>query len=554
MSTVLDLANAIFPDIKETVADLEKRYPKRNLVDGAEVTRFAPSPTGFLHTGSLFTSLVGQKVANQSGGIFYIRLEDTDTKREISGSGESLIEQMKVFGVVNDEGYFGSYEKGDYGPYIQSKRADIYKIVIKDLLLRGRAYPCFCTKEELDSLRKTQEENKVIPGYYGEYARCRNLSLDEQIRLIQEGKPYVIRFRSLGNHENKIEANDLVRGHLELSENDQDIVIYKSDGLPTYHFAHLVDDHFMRTTIVSRGEEWLPSLPIHLELFNSMGWEAPKYAHVPVIMKMDNGVRRKLSKRKDSEAACSFFLQDGYPVYALKQYLFTIANSNYEEWQIQNKDLKLEDFKFTFAKMSLDGALFDIDKLRYFSKELLSSYSGEKMKEEAKKWAKQYCEELYNLIISDEEYFAKIMNIEKDKENPRKDYEKYSEILNKVKFFYNQYYLDMMTQPLPWNPNMDKEVIKNVLNDFASTTNFDKVNEQEWFAGLKELAARHHFAENNKAFKANKDLYLGHIGDVAEMVRIALTSSKQSPNIYYVLNILGLEEVKNRIALAISKL
>lgn len=554
MSTVLDLANAIFPDIKETVADLEKRYPKRNLVDGAEVTRFAPSPTGFLHTGSLFTSLVGQKVANQSGGIFYIRLEDTDTKREISGSGESLIEQMKVFGVVNDEGYFGSYEKGDYGPYIQSKRADIYKIVIKDLLLRGRAYPCFCTKEELDSLRKTQEENKVIPGYYGEYARCRNLSLDEQIRLIQEGKPYVIRFRSLGNHENKIEANDLVRGHLELSENDQDIVIYKSDGLPTYHFAHLVDDHFMRTTIVSRGEEWLPSLPIHLELFNSMGWEAPKYAHVPVIMKMDNGVRRKLSKRKDSEAACSFFLQDGYPVYALKQYLFTIANSNYEEWQIQNKDLKLEDFKFTFAKMSLDGALFDIDKLRYFSKELLGSYSGEKMKEEAKKWAKQYCEELYNLIISDEEYFAKIMNIEKDKENPRKDYEKYSEILNKVKFFYNQYYLDMMKQPLPWNPNMDKEVIKNVLNDFASTTNFDKVNEQEWFLGLKELAARHHFAENNKAFKANKDLYLGHVGDVAEMVRIALTSSKQSPNIYYVLNILGLEEVKNRIALAISKL
>ena len=553
MSKLQELANLIFPEITETIEDLEKKYPQRDLPEGAQVTRFAPSPTGFLHTGSLFTAMVTQKVAKQSGGVFFIRLEDTDTKREIQGSGKELLDQMKVFGVVNDEGYYGDYEEGNYGPYIQSKRADIYKVVIKHLLANGRAYPCFCSKEDLDALSKEQETKKVNPGYYGEYALCRKLSVEEQIENIKNGKPYVIRFKSNGNHENKVAVTDLVRGNLELSQNDQDIVIYKSDGLPTYHFAHLVDDHFMRTTVVSRGEEWLPSLPIHLELFETMGWTAPRYAHLPVIMKMDNGIRRKLSKRKDNEAACSFFLQDGYPVYAFKQYLFTIANSNFEEWQIENKDLTLDDFTFSFSKMSLDGALFDIDKLKYFSKELLGKFKGPEMKDFVKDWAKDYNEELYGLIIRDEDYFAQIMNIEKDKENPRKDYEKCSDILEKVKFFYDEYYLEKMEAELPWNPNMDKEVIKAVLQDFADTLNYE-VPEQEWFNNLKVLGGRHNFAENNKIFKQNKDVYLGHVGDVAEMVRIALTSSKQSPNIYYVLNILKEEKIKERIAVAISKL
>ena len=297
MATLKDLANLIFPNVNETIEDLEKRYPLRDLEEGSEVTRFAPSPTGFLHTGSLFTTLVTQKVANQSNGVFFIRLEDTDTKREIAGSGKELIDQLSVFGVVPDEGYMGDFEKGNYGPYKQSQRAHIYNVVIKDLITRGRAYPCFCSHEDLDELRKVQEAKKLIPGYYGEFAKCRNLSVEEQIKLVKEGKPFVIRFKSLGNHENKVEVDDLVRGHLLLSENDQDIVIYKSDGLPTYHFAHLVDDHFMRTTCVTRGEEWLPSLPIHIDLFNTMGWKAPKYAHLPVIMKNDNGTRRKLSKR-----------------------------------------------------------------------------------------------------------------------------------------------------------------------------------------------------------------------------------------------------------------
>ena len=551
MNKLIELANLIFPDINQTIEDLEKRYPPRNLSEGAEVTRFAPSPTGFLHTGSLFTSMVTQKVANQSNGVFFIRLEDTDTKREVEGSGEELLSHLKVFGIVPNEGYLGDHEEGQYGPYKQSNRADIYKTVIKELIIRGRVYPCFCTHEDLDLLRKEQEEKKHNPGYYGEYAKCRNLSDEEQIALIKAGKPYVLRFKSLGNHENKIEVDDLVRGHLSLSENDQDIVVLKSDGLPTYHFAHLVDDHFMRTTCVTRGEEWLPSLPLHIELFNTMGWNAPKYAHLPVIMKMDNGTRRKLSKRKDSEAACSFFLESGYPVYAFKQYLFTIANSNYEEWQINNKDLSLDDFTFTFDKMSLDGALFDIDKLKYFAKELLGSYSGEQMKDFVKLYAEKYNPELYQLITKDEQYFVEIMSIEKDKENPRKDYEKGEDVLNKVKFFYEPYFSNMVKEGLPYNENIDKNVISSVLKDFADTLNYE-VSEQEWFNNLKQLATRHNFAENNKIYKQNKELYLGSVNDIAEMVRIALTTSKQSPNIYYVLRILKTEEIKRRINVSID--
>ena len=553
MATLKDLANLIFPNVNETIEDLEKRYPLRDLEEGAEVTRFAPSPTGFLHTGSLFTTLVTQKVANQSNGVFFIRLEDTDTKREIAGSGKELIDQLSVFGVVPNEGYMGDFEKGNYGPYKQSQRAHIYNVVIKDLITRGRAYPCFCSHEDLDELRKVQEAKKLIPGYYGEFAKCRNLSVEEQIKLVKEGKPFVIRFKSLGNHENKVEVDDLVRGHLLLSENDQDIVIYKSDGLPTYHFAHLVDDHFMRTTCVTRGEEWLPSLPIHIDLFNTMGWKAPKYAHLPVIMKNDNGTRRKLSKRKDNEAACSYFLQDGYPVYAFKQYLFTIANSNYEEWQRDNKELKLSDFNFQFNKMSLDGALFDIDKLKYFSKELLASYSGKEMKEFAKEYAKKYNDELYQLIIRDEDYFTQIMSIEKDKENPRKDYEKCADILEKVKFFYEPYFSNMVENGLPYNENIDKKIISKVLQEFVDTLNYE-VSEQEWFNNLKALAVRNNFAESAKIYKQNKELYLGSVNDIAEMVRISLTTSKQSPNIYYVLRILGKEEIARRISKSIEVL
>ena len=372
MMTNQELANLIFPDVVDTIEDLEKRYPLRDLPAGAEVTRFAPSPTGFLHTGSLFTSLICRKVATQSGGVFYVRLEDTDTKREIQGSGEQLLSQLKIFNITPDEGYLGSHEEGKYGPYIQSKRADIYRVAIKYLLGIGRAYPCFCYPEELEQIRKEQEKNKQNPGYYGEYARCRFLDNDERARRIKEGQPFVIRFKSNGNHLNKIQVNDLVHGDFEIAQNDQDIVIYKSDGLPTYHFAHCVDDHFMRTTTVIRGEEWISSLPIHVELFEAMGWKTPRYAHLPVIMKLDEkGNKRKLSKRLDSEAAVSYFLEDGYPPEALIMYLMTIANSNFEEWIFANKFEGMENFEFSFSKMSLEGALFDIGKLNFFAREIL---------------------------------------------------------------------------------------------------------------------------------------------------------------------------------------
>lgn len=541
-----DLANLIFSDVNETVEDLEKRFPKRNLSENALVTRFAPSPTGFLHTGSLFTSLIAYKLAKDSNGVFYIRLEDTDTKREIEGSGEDLLKQLKAFNIIPMEGYLGDHEVGSYGPYKQSERASIYRVVIKHLIEMGRAYPCFCTSEDLDALRKNQEAKKLTPGYYGEFAKCRNISVDEAYERIKNGEHYVIRFKSNGNHENKIKVHDLIRGDLELSENDQDIVILKSDGLPTYHFAHAVDDHFMRTNCVTRGEEWLSSLPIHIELFNTLGFELPSYAHLPVIMKLDNGNRRKLSKRKDDEAAVSYFLKDGYPVEALIEYLLTIANSNFEEWKAEHKTTSNDEFKLTFEKMSLDGALFDIMKLKFISKEILSRMSKEEITNRAYEWAKVYDEKLLHLIDLDRNYFMSIMNIEREKENPRKDYEKFSDIFNIIKFFYKDYYLELMQNELPFNPFIDKSVIKSLLKEFIDTLDLS-LDEQNWFNSLKELGKKFGFAESNKIYKQNKDQYIGHVGDVAEILRITFTSSKQSPNLYYVLQILGKEQLKERI-------
>lgn len=541
-----DLANLIFSDVNETVEDLEKRFPKRNLSENALVTRFAPSPTGFLHTGSLFTSLIAYKLAKDSNGVFYIRLEDTDTKREIEGSGEDLLKQLKAFNIIPMEGYLGDHEVGSYGPYKQSERASIYRVVIKHLIEMGRAYPCFCTSEDLDALRKDQEAKKLTPGYYGEFAKCRNISVDEAYERIKNGEHYVIRFKSNGNHENKIKVHDLIRGDLELSENDQDIVILKSDGLPTYHFAHAVDDHFMRTNCVTRGEEWLSSLPIHIELFNTLGFELPSYAHLPVIMKLDNGNRRKLSKRKDDEAAVSYFLKDGYPVEALIEYLLTIANSNFEEWKAEHKTTSNDEFKLTFEKMSLDGALFDIMKLKFISKEILSRMSKEEITNRAYEWAKVYDEKLLHLIDLDRNYFMSIMNIEREKENPRKDYEKFSDIFNIIKFFYKDYYLELMQNELPFNPFIDKSVIKSLLKEFIDTLDLS-LDEPNWFNSLKELGKKFGFAESNKIYKQNKDQYIGHVGDVAEILRITFTSSKQSPNLYYVLQILGKEQLKERI-------
>ena len=548
-----ELANIIFPNIHETIEDLEKRYPPRNLPAGAEVTRFAPSPTGFLHTGSLFMSMICRKVASQSGGIFYIRLEDTDTKREIQGSGEQLLEQMKVFNIVPDEGYFGSYQKGDYGPYIQSQRADIYKVVIKHLLKEGKAYPCFCTPEQLQEIRAKQEKEKLLPGYYGEFARCRNLTNDERASRILAGEPFVIRFKSMGNHENKIKVHDVIRGDFEIQENDQNIVIYKSDGLPTYHFAHVCDDHFMRTTTVIRGEEWIPSLPIHVQLFEALGWKAPNYAHPPVIMKLDeNGHRRKLSKRLDAEAAVSYFIKDGYPSEALIMYLMTIANSNFEEWILNNKFEHMEDFEFFLSKMSFDGALFDMGKLTFFAREILGKKNRKEMLDMALAYAKDYNPELLELINRNPEFFADILYIEKDKENPRKDYEKFGDLPERIGFFYEDRYNKIAEEPLPYNEKFNKETINDILVALRDGLSLDN-DEQGWFANMKEIGGQHGFAANNKEFKANPEAFKGTIGDVAEILRITLTGRKNSPNLYYVMRILGKEECDRRINLILNK-
>ena len=555
MITNKQLADLIFPNITETIDDLEKRYPPRNLPEGAEVTRFAPSPTGFLHTGSLFTSMICRKVSSQTGGVFFIRLEDTDTKREIAGSGEQLLEQLHIFGVDPDEGYLGNSEKGQYGPYVQSKRASIYCTVIKHLLEEGKAYPCFCSSEDLEALRAEQEKQKLNPGYYGEFAKCRNLTNEEKYERIQNGEKFVIRFRSSGNHENKIKVTDLVRGDFEIAENDQDIVIYKSDGLPTYHFAHAVDDHFMRTTTVIRGEEWVASLPIHVELFNALGWKAPNYAHLPVIMKVgeETGNKRKLSKRKDREAAVSYFIEDGYYPKTLIMYLMTIANSNFEEWILNNHFEGMEDFVFSFSKMNNEGALFDMGKLNFFARELLVKFNKDEFTDLALAYAKQYNPSLYEVISKNRNYFADIINIDREKANPRKDYEKFGNILDIIGFFYEDGYQKELAKGLEFNPKFSKEDLVEALTAIKSDLAVNP-DEQIWFNNLKEIGAKLNYAVNNKEYKANPELFKGNMGDLAEILRITLTGRKNAPNLCSVMYVLGLEESHRRIDKVISLL
>ena len=551
------LADLIYPEITTTVEELEKRYPLRQLPPGAEVLRFAPSPTGFLHTGSLFTAFIGQKVARQTGGVFFVRLEDTDQKREIVGTGQELLEQLAEFGVVPNEGYLGDHESGAYGPYAQSHRADIYKTVIKQMIKDNIAYPCFCSAEKLQEMRALQEANKELTGYYGHYATCSHLSVDDMIDKVKRGEPYVIRFRSKGNHQNMVKVSDLVRGELELSENDQHIVILKSDGLPTYHFAHVVDDHFMHTTIVSRGEEWISSLPLHVQLFAALGWTAPQYAHLPVINKLENGNKRKLSKRKDPEAAVSYFLDLGYPPEALLTYLLSIANSNFEEWWMDHKMDALDDFSLSFNKMSLDGALFDLEKVNFFAKEFFATLKAEAIAQRVVNYLKkeENNNDKINLINQDWQKFVKIMNIEREKENPRKDYVYLQQVWPSISFFYDPYYEAIFEKKENdlINPTLNQQVIKNVINDLKAIMVFSKTNE-EWFDSIKEVATKNDFALSKKDIKQNPDKYHGSVADVAEILRIALTGSKKSPNLHDVIEILGREQVERRLDFIVANI
>lgn len=554
MDTRNELANLIFPHINESLLDLEKRYPEREIQEGMKVTRFAPSPTGFLHTGSLFTSLVASKIAKDTNGIFYTRLEDTDTKREIEGSDKLLLRQLKEFDIIPNEGYLGDHEEGIYGPYVQSKRKSIYETVIKELLVRGDAYPCFLTEEELTELREEQTKNKEITGVYGKYAKYRDLDPALAIQYIKEGKPFVIRFKSRGNHLNKIKVHDEIRGDLLLTENDQDVVIFKGDGLPTYHFAHICDDHFMHTNLVTRGEEWLPSLPIHIEMFKVLGFKAPKYAHLPVIMKLDNGNKRKLSKRKDPEASVDFFLKEGYEPKALLVYLMTIANSNYEDFIVQTKDYDLSHFKFSLKKMSLDGALFDNNKLIFYSKEILSKMTKEEIGEKSYSYAKKYDELLLKFIEKDYDRYLEILNIEREKKNLRKDYAKYSDIYPVISFFDEEEFNKLVNgTTLDFNENISKEIIKKFLNSYIGNYALES-DENTWFQNVKTISSEFGFCGDNKLYKQDPSKWTGNVNDACEILRVTLVGRKVTPNLFAIMKILGEEEITRRIKLVLKSI
>lgn len=539
-----ELGNLLFPEINETIDCLEKKYPPRQRKEDAEVTRFAPSPTGFLHTGSLFTALVSFLAAKTTGGTFYIRLEDTDTKRKIENSETSFLNELNTFKIIADEGIG---KGGEYGPYKQSERIKIYRTVIKELIKKGMAYVCFCTPKELEEIRDVQKANKQITGYYGNYAKCRYLSIDEVMKRIKNNEKYVIRFRSHGNHENKITLADEIRGNLNLSENDIDIIILKNDGLPTYHFAHVVDDHFMRTTTVIRGEEWLASFPIHAQLFKSLTWEMPKYVHLPLISKIDNGKKRKLSKRLDKEATVSFFLENGYPVEAVLAYLLSTINYTFEKWVFDNRFQEIFSFPFSMKKINLDSTLFNIKKLNFFSREFLSSISAEEITARALSYGEKYDKRLANLIKTDKDFFRKIMNIEREKENPRKDYVTFKDIYPMISFFYPQEYQKIISNVHEeFDKKIDKKVTINILDDFRNENNYQS-QEDEWYELMKKIAKKYNFALQNAEYKAKPDLFKGNMGDFINIIRIAITGKKISPSLYCILNILGKKEVDNRI-------
>lgn len=555
-----ELAHYIFPDVCQTVDELEIKYKQRNLKKGAIVTRFAPSPTGFLHTGALFTTLVDKLLALQSEGTYYLRIEDTDSKREVQGSVKLFTEELAKFGLLPEEGVIApNKELGDYGPYKQSMRRDIYRVCAKHLIEKGLAYPCFCTPEMIDATRKSQEANKVVPGYYGVYAKCRNISIDEALQRVKNGEEYILRFRSSGSHLNKTSFIDAARGKIELAQNDQDIVLIKKDGLPTYHFAHIVDDHFMHTTHVVRGEEWIPSTPIHIELANAMGFEPLTYVHVPLIMVKEGNSKRKLSKRKDKEAAVSYFLKAGYEKEAMIEYLMTLVNSDFESWRSKNKDADVFEFKFKVDKMSSSGSLLDIPKLNDISKEFIAKMDSKTLIEKLLLWAKEYDENLYNRLISDMDYTKKVFSLERDGATKvRKDIYKWEDILPTFFYFWNDLYEeDIKNNGYCFEYNIDentkitKEIVNQILNMYINKYNKND-DKDTWFSNLKQCAKEIGFCIDMKEYKQNKEKYVGSVADFAGVIRVAMTNRKNSPDIYQVMQILGNDEVIARLKNAIN--
>ena len=543
-----DLADLIFPNLEHDVEYYEALYPERNLKEGEKVTRFAPSPTGYLHIGGFFQALIDYVLAKNSNGIFYLRNEDTDKAREVDTAVELIMKTLNQYGIVPDEYEYEGKIVGEYGPYIQSERKEIYHAYIKRLIEIGRAYPCFCTREELNEMRQKQEERKKRTGYYGSYAKCRKLSIEEQIEKIKANTPYVIRFRSNGDFDNKIVFEDLVKGRLSLSENDIDDVIMKSDNmLPTYHFAHVVDDHLMHTTHVVRGEEWLPSVTKHIEMFKAFGFKPPKYIHTPLIIKRDGDSVRKISKRKDPEASMSYYTEKGYPEEAVIEALMTIINSNYEEWHTNNPDKTFRDFTFSPKKMSSSGALFDLEKLNNISRDVISKMTKEELLERSLNWANKFDEELKELIEKDKEYYMNIINIERCQKKPRKDYETYSDIKNYIWYMYDELFIKE-DKTYEFN-GIDIEEVRNVLKTYFDKYYDASFDKDTWFNKMKEAAEEMGYCANMKEYKLNPDNYKGSIADFSMIIRVALTTKTTTPDLYEIMKLLGRDRIKERIAL-----
>ena len=538
----LELAELLFPNITKTRDYYEELYPERKLPEGAMVTRFGPSPTGFVHMGSLFGSFIDSVYARQSNGVFYLRIEDTDQKRSVENGVEGIFSDLKSFDIVPDESTIAG---GNYGPYIQSERAEIYQTYVKDMIIQGLAYPCFMSEEELANIREEQEINKVRTGVYGIYAADRDLSLEEIKSKIAKGEEYVIRLKSPGNPKNTVEIEDQIKGKMKFPESDEDFVLLKKDGIPTYHFAHAIDDHLMHTTHVIRGDEWVSSVPKHIQLFNVLGFKLPNFCHHAPITKKDEetGTIRKLSKRKDPEAAVSYYDEVGIPIDAVKLYLATILNSNFEEWYLENTDKSFKDFTFTFDKMAVGGTSFDLEKLTNIAKTYFSRKSGEEVYEETLNWAKRHDEEYAKILEENKEDMIQFLSIEKDGARPRKDIAKYSDV--KEEF---SYAIDSIFKSENYSKfDGDKKYDVALVTDYVDNSlNLDIANE-EWFAAVKEFAVANGFAASPKDYKKDPDSYKGHVGDLCEAIRVMVTGRTKSPDLFSIMKVLGKERIKERI-------
>ncbi len=522
----------------------ENKYPKRDLPEGAMVTRYAPSPTGLVHLGALYTSFISVKMAKQSGGVSFLRIEDTDQKRSIEDGVRKIIEDLAKFDINFDEGVTLEGDKGNYGPYTQSERGDIYKAFVKKLIIEDKAYPCFCSEDDLKHDHDRQAANKERLGYYGIWARCRRLSMDDVIEKVNNGEKYIIRLKSRGNFNHHFKFKDEIKGKMELPENDQDIVILKSDGLPTYHFAHAVDDHLMGTTHVIRGDEWLSSIPVHVQLFEMLDFELPKFAHVSPICIEDDGKKRKLSKRKDPEAAISFYHEKGIPNKALMLFLETIANSNFEMWMLQNKDSDPDEFKLDFKKMPIGGTLFDYEKLISISKNYISRLKASEVYDMAFEWANLYDKDFASLMEKYKDYTTSIFNIEREQKKPRKDIAYFSEVKDQIWYMYDELFNPSVYE---WQNVTDKSEIKNVLDTYLNDYYKEDDDKDSWFNHMKEAAVKLGYAGEMREYKDNPDNYKGSIADFSTVVRVALTSKCNTPDLYEIMRLLGKDRIMTRI-------